>query len=251
MTTALILAWLTAPYSLFGVEAPHWAWLGFPLLLLVERLLVKANRPEFRSLVGILTTALQVLLTKIIPLRLIPVVGPKLVHLFEVIAGVDLDGDGHVGAVERATEIGKAVERAEGLAPGTVTKDPPVLPILLLGALGLMTSCAHVGPVAKDFADCAGPEMAEACASIKPRVLDALVCSNLDPSLAPACMLAQLADLARVHGRVVVGCAVVAIRDAFSAPSATTPRERMVKARAAEWLKREEARGLRFVGHSP
>lgn len=123
-----VYGWMEVPFSVFGLSAARWAWIGFAVLLVVERLLLKSKRPEFKSLIGILTTALQVLLTRVLPLRLIPVVGPALVHFFETVAGVDLDGDGSVGAVERATEIGKAVERAEGLPPGTVTKDSETPP---------------------------------------------------------------------------------------------------------------------------
>ncbi len=114
----------------------------------------------------------------------------------------------------------------------------------LFAVLGL-TSCAHVGPVVSDFIDCAKPEMQQACSELRPRVIDALICSGGNTAALPACALAELADLANDHGKDVVLCAVVAIRDAFSLPSVAGDTT-VIKARAAEYVRQQEARGVKL-----
>lgn len=123
--------------------------------------------------------------------------------------------------------------------------------LVLLASLVGLTSCAHMKPVVEEFTDCAAPSVIEAGKEAKGRVVDVLLCSELSPELLPPCALVGLADLYKDHGHDVVNCIIVAIRDSFSAPANATPdqleRARLVRARAAAAIKREEQRGAHFV----
>jgi hypothetical protein len=182
------------------------------------------------SLIALIATLLRSVLA-VTRLGSIPIIGTGLVWLLEGISGQDLDGDGFVGDPKAKT-------------------GPTGVVVLLLALSVPAASCAHFRPVVDDFTDCAGPEVSKLCDELKPRLLDVLTCSALETDLAPACAAAELADIYRDHGHVVVNCALIAIRDAFSAEQNAKPAEveraRLIKARAAEFLKREEARGVKL-----
>lgn len=234
-----IIEWLRHP--LFG-GAPTWIVAVVIACAVAERLLAKASRPEFRSLIGVGATVIRWALT-VTRVAALPVAGPLIVRVLEAIAGVDLDGDGRIA------------DRTPPKGMPTVPPPPPAA-IVLLAALALgASSCGHVGPVVQDFADCAAPEAREFADTWKGDLVDVLACTGAETVLIPPCVAAGLAKLYREHGAALVDCALIAIRDSFSAPLGAKPEEiarvNLVRARAAEAVRREQARGVRFVERAP
>ena len=112
-----ISTWLFEAWTIFGHEIPHWALPALVLFMVTERLLAKSSRPEFRSLMGLLALAARWVLR---PIAIIPKIGPWLIHVIELLAGVDVDGDGVVGQVE--SDVGSPS------APGIQGHDWPAPP---------------------------------------------------------------------------------------------------------------------------
>lgn len=75
---------------------PHWTAALMLLFVVLSRLFAKSSRPEFRHVLGWAAMGIRwVLLTTRI--GLIPVLGTTIVRALEVLAGVDIDGDGKIG----------------------------------------------------------------------------------------------------------------------------------------------------------
>ncbi len=125
VTLTSIFDWFQTPWALFGLSAPAWAWGAIILGLVAENILGHLKAPWARSLLGLIATGLRWLIN-FTRIGSIPVVGTGIVRFLELVAGIDLDGDGKVGdaAIARAQDIVEKVEKVEGLPKGTVTKDP-------------------------------------------------------------------------------------------------------------------------------
>lgn len=124
-TLTAVVDWFQTPWALFGLSAPAWAWAAILLGLVAENILGRLKAPWAHSLLGVIAAGLRWLVT-FTRIGSIPIVGTLLVRFLELVANIDLDGDGKIGdaAVERAREIAEKVEKVEGLPKGTVTKDP-------------------------------------------------------------------------------------------------------------------------------
>lgn len=227
MTIATVTDFLKHPLWL-GTATGWWILLG--LGLVVEWALGRSKNVQANSIAAAIANGLRLLLVRVGLLRL-PIVGPIIVHALEVFSGIDLDGDGKVGAIERASAIARNAEAVEGLPVGTVTKDPPVLPVLLLVAsLSLFSSsCALLQPAAGHVVVCAG----SAAAPLVADVWSALASKDWD----------RLGSLAKEFGFDLVACTVnKAGADARTAVAASADPRVVGKARgvsdAAEtWLR--------------
>lgn len=218
-----ILDWLKHP--LWGGPAAY-LWILGALALLLNEWVSRSKSVRANSIAAVIPFVLQTLLVRVGLLRL--PAGPLIVRFLEALSGVDIDGDGRI-------------------AGKTPPKGVPTVALLAALAMGA-TSCAHVQPVVDDFADCAGPEMEKICAELRPRIIDALSCSGLNTAMLPACAVAELAELTAKYGRKVGLCAVVAIRDAFSVPGVDGERLANLRARAREYVERENRAGLKLKG---
>lgn len=213
-----ILEWFKHTISIAGLSAPAWTFFAILGGVVVEYLLGRFAPTSCASLIALIATGLRVLLS---PFARIPVVGPAIMRALEAIAGVDLDGDGHVG---------------DPPAP-----PPPLKVAVLLAFVGLAaTSCAHVDPIIHDVEVCAGPEVAKVEANLIPTVVSILECGGLDPSALPACAIQGLKGLAAVlgaDGPRFVDCVVAAIEH-------DAAKSGVVKSRAFLYLARREAMGI-------
>lgn len=229
--TNQIIEWLKHP--LWLDTAAYW-WVLGAVALVVNEWVSRSKSVRANSIAAVLPFILQTLLVRVGLLRL-PVAGPMIVRFLEALSGVDIDGDGRIA--------GKT-------PPKGLPTVPPTIVLLGLLALG-STSCGHVAPVVEKFVDCSAPEFDEMRGEWKLRVIEVLACTGAQQVLIPPCVAAGLAELYRDHGREVVDCALIAIRDSFAAPPGASPDDRklaaLVRARAAEAIKQEEKLGARFV----
>ena len=85
-------SWLLA--TVWGV--PHWTMIVMAAFAIMERVLSRSKNPQARSIVAALALCMRWFFT-LTRISMIPIVGPRLVRVVEMIAGVDIDGDGRVG----------------------------------------------------------------------------------------------------------------------------------------------------------
>ena len=89
----------TAALEWFRVDLlglPRWVWGVVVVLEGLSWLLGRAKNPQLRSLSSAFAKLLSWVLRKF-RVSLIPVMGPRLIDILEVIACRDLDGDGNIG----------------------------------------------------------------------------------------------------------------------------------------------------------
>ncbi len=111
------------------MKQPFWLgsavgwWILMALGIVTEWALGRSKNVQANSIAAAIANGLRLVLVRVGLMR-VPVVGAIVVHALEVFSGIDLDGDGKVGAIERAQAIARNAEAVEGLPVGTVTKEP-------------------------------------------------------------------------------------------------------------------------------
>lgn len=113
-----ILSWLLHAVTIFGIPAPAGVWLAFPLGVVVEGWLTRRADPRLRSTGAMIGNLLRLALAPVF--GRLPIVGPVVIRFLEVVANVDLDGDGHVGDPAASPPLKVAVLLAFLALPGVV-----------------------------------------------------------------------------------------------------------------------------------
>jgi hypothetical protein len=90
------IEWLKHSVTVFGLSAPVWMLLVLALGPVIEWALGRFAPTKCASLIAVIATGLKLVL-QVTRIGAIPIVGTGIVRVLESIAGVDLDGDGHVG----------------------------------------------------------------------------------------------------------------------------------------------------------